>query len=261
MNNLKLITENQKLGFCMVSVAPLRNDSNDSAEIVSQLLFGEPVEVLFFGEPWVKIRTILDGYEGYMDIKHLLPLTEKELKKWLNEFSYQREFNMFINTPWGKQLTSQGSLISSQQNFRIGEFNFSQQLEEKTERKSLLETAKELLNVPYLWGGKSVYGIDCSGFVQLIFRLFDFNLPRDAYQQAEIGESIEFQDSKPGDLAYFINKNGKIIHVGILIENSKIIHASGRVRIDQLTKTGIFNVDYNKETHQLHSIKRVLNHT
>jgi hypothetical protein len=261
MNNLKLITENQTLGFCMVSVAPLRIDSSDGAEIVSQLLFGEPIEVLLFGEPWVKIRTILDGYEGFMDIKHLFPLTEKEFKKWLNEFSYQREFTKLIFTPWGKQLTSQGSLISSEQNFRIGEFNFSQQVEEKTERKSLIEMAKELLNVPYLWGGKSVYGIDCSGFVQQIFRLFDFNLPRDAYQQAEIGEFIEFQDSKPGDLAYFINKNGKIIHVGILIENSKIIHASGRVRIDQLTKTGIFNADYDKETHQLHSIKRVLNHT
>lgn len=110
-------------------------------------------------------------------------------------------------------------------------------------------------------GGKSVYGIDCSGFVQLIFRLFDFNLPRDAYQQAEIGESIEFQDSKPGDLAYFINKNGKIIHVGIIIENSNIIHASGRVRIDQLSESGIFNADYAKESHQLHSIKRILNLT
>lgn len=157
MNNLKLITENQKLAFCMVSVAPLRNDSNDSAEIVSQLLFGEPVEVLFFSELWVKIRTILDGYEGFMDIKHLLPLTEKEFKKWLNEFSYQREFTKLISTPWGKQLTSQGSLISNEQNFKIGEHIFSQQIEKKIERKSPIEIAKGFLNVPYLWGEKCLW--------------------------------------------------------------------------------------------------------
>jgi hypothetical protein len=261
MNNLKLITENQKLAFCLVSVAPLRNDPNDGAEIVSQLIFGEPVEVLLFGEPWVKIRTILDGYEGFVDIKHLLPLTEKEFKKWLNEFSYQQEFTKFIIAPWGKQLISMGSLISSEPNFKIGEFHFSLHIEELKVTKSPVELAKVLLNVPYLWGGKSVFGIDCSGFVQLIFRLHDFNLPRDAYQQAEIGELIEYQDSKPGDLAYFINKNGKIIHVGILIENSNIIHASGRVRIDQLTESGIYNADYDKETHQLHCIKRVFNHS
>ncbi len=259
MNNLKLITENQKLAFCLVSVAPMRNDPNDGAEIVSQLVFGEPVEVLLFGEPWVKIRTILDGYEGFVDIKHLLSLTEKEFKKWLNEFSYQQEFTKFIIAPWGKQLISTGSLISSEPNFKIGEFRFTQHVEELKVTKSPVELAKELLNVPYLWGGKSVFGIDCSGFVQLILRHNDFNLPRDAYQQAEIGELIEFHDSKPGDLAYFINNKGKIIHVGMIIENSNIIHASGRVRIDQLTESGIYNADYNKETHQLHCIKRVLN--
>lgn len=259
MNNLKLITENQKLAFCMVSVAPLRIDSNDSAEIVSQLLFGEPVEVLFHGEPWVKIRTILDGYEGFVDIKHLLAITEKESKKWLNEFSYQEEFSKVLDTPWGSQLTSRGSLISNEPSFKIGDFVFSQHFAELKGSKSIIELAKELINTPYLWGGKSVFGIDCSGFIQMIFRLLNLNLPRDAFQQAEIGELVDFQDSKPGDLAFFTNNNGKIIHVGLIIENSKIIHASGRVRIDQLTETGIYNADFVKETHKLEKIRRVLN--
>jgi cell wall-associated NlpC family hydrolase len=122
-----------------------------------------------------------------------------------------------------------------------------------------MDCALEFLNVPYLWGGKSVFGIDCSGFVQLVFRLYDLNLPRDAYQQAEIGELIDSKEARQGDLAYFTNEKGKIIHVGIVLDNETIIHASGRVRIDQLTKSGIYNSDYCKETHKLHFIKRVLN--
>lgn len=259
MNNLKLITTKQKLAFCFVSVSPIRNDASDSSEIISQLLFGEPAEIILFGEPWVRVRTILDGYEGFVDIKHLLPLTEKEFKRWLNEFTYQNDFTKIINTPWGNQLTSKGSLVSRESNFNIGDFEFSHISQESKTNITLVNHAKEFLNVPYLWGGKSVFGIDCSGFVQLVYRLHDFNLPRDAYQQAEIGELIDFEDSKRGDLAYFTNSKGKIIHVGIILENSQIIHASGRVRIDQLTSTGIYNADYIKETHNLYFIKRILN--
>ena len=125
MNNLKLITENQKLAFCLVTVAPIRSEASDSSEIVSQLLFGEPVEILKFHETWINIRTIMDGYEGHVDIKHLLPLTNKEFKNWLNDFSYQEEFTKSITTAWGKQLTSRGSFISSESTFKIGDFAFS----------------------------------------------------------------------------------------------------------------------------------------
>jgi hypothetical protein len=258
MNNLKLITEEQKLAFCFVSVAPIRIDKSDSSEIISQLLFGEPIEIILFSEPWLKIRTILDGYEGYVDIKHVLPLSQKEFKKWLNVFSYQHNFSGLINTPWGEQLISRGSLISDQSNFNIGPYNFSLLESNDKKNKSIIENAKDLLNTPYLWGGKSIFGIDCSGFVQMLYRLNNLNLPRDAYQQAEIGELIKFEDSISGDLAFFTNKTGKIIHVGIIMEKQRIIHASGRVRIDQLTENGIFNNDYNKETHKLQFIKRVL---
>jgi hypothetical protein len=256
MNNLKLITKDQKFAFCMVSVAPIREDKSDRSEIVSQLLFGEPLEVILFGQSWVKIRTIHDGYEGFVDIKHLLPLTEKELKKWLKEFSFQVAFIHFIETPWGNIRTSKGSFISQDSCFQIGNFRFTHPVSSSIEL-TIVDQAKELLNVPYLWGGKSIFGIDCSGFVQLIFRLNGFNLPRDAYQQAEIGELIEFEDSNLGDIAYFENSSGKIIHVGIVIEKNKIIHASGRVRIDSFTKSGILNLDYECETHRLVFIKRI----
>lgn len=256
MNNLKLITKDQSLGFCLVSVAPIRKDPSDASEIVSQLLFGEPIEVLIFGEPWVKIRTIHDGYEGYVDIKQLLPLTNKEFKKWLKEFNFQAEKTHIIETPWGKQLTSMGSFIGKESFFKIGPFEFCHEIS-KIE-KTLTEISKDLLNTPYLWGGKSVFGIDCSGFTQLVFRLKGVNLPRDAYQQEDCGHSIDFEDIAIGDIAFFSNAQGKIIHVGIVIEKKKIIHASGRVRIDNLLKSGIYNDDYQKETHKLHSIKRII---
>lgn len=258
MNNTKLITPEQKLAFCLVSVSPIRIDTSDTSEIVSQLLFGEPIEIISYGEPWVRIKTIYDGYEGCVDIKHLLPLTDKEFKKWVKEFVYQTEFLKTINTPWGKQVISIGSFVCNECNFKIGEFEFSQKKSDPSIKKLIIDYSLDLLNVPYLWGGKSVYGIDCSGFVQMIFRLIGYNLPRDAYEQGESGETIEYEDIQAGDLAFFSNSKGKINHVGILISKNKIIHASGRVRIDEFNFSGIYNHDYKKQTHVLFSLKRII---
>jgi cell wall-associated NlpC family hydrolase len=111
-----------------------------------------------------------------------------------------------------------------------------------------------------LWGGRSIFGIDCSGFVQIVYRVNGINLPRDAYQQAEVGELVDIENAKTNDLAYFANDAGKIIHVGIVIRNRnsiKIIHASGKVRIDILNKKGIYNEETKTYSHQLHSIKRI----
>ena len=258
MNNLKLITPDQKLAFCLVSVAPIRAEANDGSEIISQLLFGEPVEVIEFGEPWTKITTINDGYSGFVDVKHLLPVTEKEFKIWVKTYSYQNELIKEIKTPWGIQFTSRGSFISDEEYFKIGSFDFSHKVTELNSSKSIVQNAIELLNVPYLWGGKSIFGIDCSGFIQILFRLYGVNLPRDAYQQKELGNEVEFHDTIPGDVAFFSNSKGKIIHVGLIIEEKQIIHASGRVRIDELTCNGIYNKDYQKETHNLCVIKRII---
>jgi len=112
------------------------------------------------------------------------------------------------------------------------------------------------LNAPYLWGGKSFFGIDCSGFTQQVFRFLDKRLPRDAYQQAEEGMTVEFDETEVGDLAFFANASGKITHVGIILENMQIIHAHGAVRLDELTKEGIFSADKGGITHYLTVIKR-----
>ena len=126
-------------------------------------------------------------------------------------------------------------------------------------RESIALTAKELLNIPYLWGGRNFFGVDCSGLVHLVYKVNGIKMPRDSYQQAEIGTPLSFvEESQPGDLAFFENSEGKIIHVGIMLENQKIIHCSGKVRIDELDSSGIFNKEINEHTHKLRFVKNVL---
>ena len=257
MNNLKLISPNQTKAFCFVSNAPIRKEASDASEMVSQLLFGEPIEVVDHGQPWIKIRTVLDGYEGYMDIKQVLPLTDKEFRRWMDSFTYQQETFGQFNSPFGSFFTSKGSFIGPEASFQIGGVSFENRSFSSKKTKTIWEDALDYLNAPYSWGGKSIWGIDCSGFVQAIFRLHGFNLPRDAHEQAEIGTVIEFEDVQVNDLAYFRNSQGKIIHVGIIGEQGQIIHASGRIRIDELKEQGIWSEEYEKFSHTLAHIKRL----
>jgi hypothetical protein len=255
MNNLKLITSGQRFAFCMVSCSPLRKDANDGSEMISQLLFGEPLNILQVQDNWIQIETYFDGYSGWMDRKHVLAISEKEMRKWLAELQYAPISSTTITTPWGKQALLPASFIGDTA-FQIGPFSFNVSFPTNETIKSAFQTAMGYLNAPYLWGGKSVLGIDCSGLVQSVFRLHGINLPRDAYQQAEIGIEISYENAHNDDVAFFSNAQGKIIHVGILDHEFSIIHASGRVRIDKLITDGIWNDDFEKLTHSLVSIKR-----
>jgi hypothetical protein len=246
--------------YCLVSISPVRAIPSDSAEMVTQLLFGEILNVEEMGTPWCKITTLTDNFEGFVDIKHLRLLTEKEVNRWLDGFTYLRELTVELNTPWGIQRIFKGSLIPFQaiEQFKIGpdEFTLSA-LQNSFERKNAYEIANEYLNTPYLWGGKTPFGIDCSGLTQMVFRFLDINLPRDASQQADTGSLVEFEDILPGDLAFFHNKDGKIIHVGILDGKDSIIHASGMVRIDRFSNEGIIHKDTLTKTHDINCIKRL----
>jgi hypothetical protein len=241
----------------MVSSSPLRKEASDGSEMVSQVLFGEPVNVIQIQENWIEIETYFDGYHGWMDVKHVLAISEKEMRIWLDKLRFAPITVKEILTPWGKQSLYPASFIG-EQNFSIGSFSFVLPEEIAQEKTNAFELAEKYLNTPYLWGGKATNGIDCSGLVQSVFRMKGLNLPRDAYQQEEIGIEVDFDDIRNDDVAFFSNKNGKIIHVGILNENSAIIHSSGRVRVDALTKEGIWNEDYGKLTHSLKNIKRLL---
>ena len=235
-------------GICVVTVAPVRAENSDKAEIVTEILFGESADILEVYKNWTKIKMHYDGYEGWMDTKQIKHVTEEHLAS--RKVTLITEDFASIMTNDGRTLLSMGSEV---------EYPAVASRRSHDVRESIALTAKEFLNVPYLWGGKSFFAVDCSGFTQLVYKIHQVKLPRDAYQQAEVGNVLSFvEESQPGDLAFFENSEGKIIHVGIMLENQKIIHASGKVRIDTLDSTGIFNKEMNKHTHKLRVIKSVL---
>jgi hypothetical protein len=248
-----------QLAFCKVNISPVRANNSDVAEMVTQLLFGEIFEVLEFEKSWCQILIYKDNYEGFIDVKHIELLSPKESTRWLDSQTLEANLLRQLRTPWGIQWITRGAFVGeSNQDFIIGNhsFSFIDNLPNVV-FNSISDLAIEFLNTPYLWGGKSPFGIDCSGFTQIVFRFFEINLPRDAYQQVELGLNVEFSEKLPGDLAFFTNNKGKVIHVGIILENNQIIHASGQVRIDNFIETGILNESKKEITHTLYAIKRV----
>ncbi len=235
-------------GICSVTVAPVRAEASDRAEIVTELLFGESADILEVNKNWTRIKMHYDGYEGWMDTKQLRPVADEVLAKRKVTVVTEDFSSVMMND--GKTLLSMGSEV---------EFPAVASRRSHDVRESIALTAKEFINVPYLWGGKSFFAVDCSGFTQLVYKIHEIKLPRDASQQVNVGESLSFvEESRPGDLAFFENPEGKIVHVGIMLENQRIIHASGKVRIDTLDSTGIFNKELNKHTHKLRVIKSVI---
>ena len=235
-------------GICIVTVAPVRAENSDRAEIVTEILYGESADILEVNKNWTKIKMHYDGYEGWMDTKQIKPVTEEYLAN--RKVTMITEDFSSVMTLEGKTLLSMGSEV---------EFPAVASRRSHDLRESIALTAKEFLNIPYLWGGKSFFAVDCSGFVQLVFKIHNIKMPRDTYQQAEVGEALSFvEESQPGDLAFFENSEGKIIHVGIMLDNQRIIHASGKVRIDTLDSSGIFNKEMNKHTHKLRVIRSII---
>lgn len=244
-------------GFCYVSISPVRAESKDQSEIVTQLLFGEPVDIIEVQSPWAKVRSILDNYEGWIDIKHIKKFTPKELRRWMDGLDYVRKRERLLQTPWGHQWISRGSLTpANEEQFQIGNDSFRWLEPDDAPFNSIWSCGESYLNAPYLWGGKTPFGIDCSGFTQTVYRFFGINLPRDASQQVEGGVEVELEDIQDGDLAFFENQTGKVTHVGIVDSEGHILHASGHVRRDLITKEGIKHNESGQLTHQLTVIKR-----
>lgn len=255
-------------GVSRLSIVPVRIDSSDKSEMVTQLLFGDHYEVINQSKDkkWIKIRINFDQFEGWIDSKQHHAIS-REYYEYLTraEFKITTDITSSILYNKSPQIILMGSMIpiSSSELFKMEEqFAFNGEAKnvgQKREFEFLKNVAMKYLNAPYLWGGKSPFGIDCSGFVQMVFKICGYRLFRDSWQQANQGKSIKtVMQGKAGDLVFFKNAADRVNHVGILLEYNKIIHASGQVRIDSLTDEGIRTTEAAVLSHQFSHIRRIL---
>ena len=250
-----------KYGINILGLVPLRIAPEDQSEMISQVLFGQHFKVLEFKKNWVKIILYSDHYEGWICSKQYMEIEKQyydQLSLSIPEFSIGKTSYLLDLVDSSEIAIPMGSTLPFFNNgivkIRKLKFKFSGDIASKN-TSDLIKYAFKLINAPYLWGGKSILGIDCSGFTQLVFSLCGIKIPRDAYQQVESGKKLNFSETRPGDLIFFINDSDRIHHVGIALKDDKIIHASGKVRIDGLNKDGILNNGI--ISHKYHSTVRI----
>lgn len=254
-------------GICSLSIVPCRKEPSGTSEMVTQLLFGETYEVLEDREDWLSVITSYDHYPCWISAKQHTPLASKDMQQALPAMLSSELIQVVTNKDNQSVFPlTIGAVLPAMKDHvcRVGESEFLFEghvtnPDEKKPVKDLIDTAYLFLNAPYLWGGRSPFGIDCSGFVQLVYKLSGYKLPRDASQQVESGTPLSFvEEAEPGDLAFFDNDLGNIVHVGIVLDNQQIIHASGSVRVDKFDHYGIFHSDTKKYSHMLRVIKKII---
>lgn len=249
---------------CCVPVAPVRIEPDHKAEMVSQLLFGECCIIIIVEKNgWAKVVNKLDAYTGWCQLSHFQEiddtqyyLEENDLTAdWVNQVDYNGH-QMWV--PLGSSLTAMknGNVF-----WRRSTVHYSGKVwnpsTAKRDAKAIKQLAYKFLNTTYLWGGKSVFGIDCSGFTQSVYKFLNIHLLRDSQQQATQGELVGFlQQAHCGDLAFFDDEEGRIIHVGILLNPNEIIHAAGKVRVDKIDNEGIVHAETGQRTQRLRIIRR-----
>ena len=255
-------------GITNLSIVPCRKEPSDHSEMVTQLLFGDHFEIIESQGSWCKIKIAYDDYECWIDKKQFLPIAEpsfdllntgelfcvNELVKIITDKNISQHFPIVIGSTlpnfYDGECAVENATFLYDSAFVNGFLPFT--------KSGIVEIGMMYLNSPYLWGGKTPFGIDCSGFTQMVYKLNGIKIKRDAHQQAEQGETLSFvEEAEAGDLAFFDNDEGKIVHVGIVMDNNKIIHASGKVRIDGFDHHGIFNNDKKDYSHRLRLLKRI----
>ncbi len=269
-----------KYGICLHSVIPVRAEPSHKSELVTQVLFGELYFITLKEDSWCKIKLTFDGYEGWINLLQVNLIDEAEYIRLdksetsvtidlVQLLSYETERTM-VPLVLGSSLPAfeESRVRVAQLVFFYDGLVSGSRLSDKTSpgqksiqeiRQQLIEEASLYMNAPYLWGGRTPFGIDCSGFVQMVYKLQGMKLLRDASQQATLGEVVSLIDeAESGDLAFFDDAEGNIIHVGMLIDRQRIIHCSGKVKINNLDHEGIYDANLQKYTHKLRLIKRII---
>ncbi len=246
-------------GICNLSVVSLRLEPSEGSEMTSQVLYGEHFKVLEYREKWSRIRLAYDLHEGWINNNQYLLISEENYIEFdAQELAFSADLvELILDKEQNLLPIPLGSVV----NFHsfLGHTHDGKKISGKTAKSKLLETAFLYLNSPFLWGGKSPFGIDASGFTQMVYRLNGHRISRNAAQQAQQGESLSFiEESEPGDLAFFDDKEGVINHVGLMMNDNYIIHTFGKVRIDRIDHSGIYNAELRRHTHKLRVIKKIL---
>lgn len=244
--------------ICNLGIAPLRLEPTDTSEMVSQVLYGEYFKILEERGKWSRIRTAFDSLEAWIDNKQYLKISEEDYYRFESEEEVlSADLIEFISEEKQSLMpVPLGSVLNFTQ--FLNQSHTGNKTSGKKDKTHLLETAFLYLNAPFMWGGKTPFGIDSSGLTQMVYKLNGHKLPRNAAEQAREGESLSFiEESEPGDLAFFDNNEGVINHVGIMMNDNYIIHADGKVRIDRIDHSGIYNADLRRHTHKLRVIKKI----
>jgi gamma-D-glutamyl-L-lysine dipeptidyl-peptidase len=268
-----------EFGICLFSVIPVRSEPSHCAETVTQILFGELYRITSKENQWLRIKLAYDNYEGWIGRNQSMLIDEDEFIRLLNTDTVSSlDLVQLVSNETRRSITPilLGSSLPgyTDQKFTVAGEQFSfdgliadaellesartPQLRQKA-KQTLVDDAMLYLHAPYLWGGRTPFGIDCSGFTQMVYKLKKIKLLRDASQQASHGEPLNFiSEAEPGDLAFFDDEEGKITHVGLMIDKTRIIHASGKVKIDLIDHEGIYSEEEQRYTHKLRVIKRIL---
>jgi len=257
-------------GISNLSIIPVRHEPSEKSEMVTQVLFGEHFEMREQMVGWTNVKLAYDGCEGWVDTKMITPINGRTLNKIENSptavtsdvitiVPVNEEQNLMLvagsTLPVWRPYLKQFSVIRDTY-LAAGEVIYG---EIRDPREIAITQALKYFNAPYLWGGRTPFGVDCSGLTQIIYKMIGIQLPRNASEQVKVGTAMSFVDeAEPGDLAFFDDDEGNIVHVGLIWKRNKIIHASGQVRIDNVDQFGIFNIDTQRYTHKMRVMKKII---